>query len=420
MHGVGLQRLTIAQRSWVVFSVMDGVRACRSFGRTARESSSQSRWSLTRITRSLDRLPFDRMRHDVRVVAGVACLNTAQQSAGVTPRGKVIAFVSIASALVLGTLVVFVIDRRPRTHDARLFAFSAAMASEINGRVIRVCMANDQHVSKGSPLILIDPVPYEMQLRQARAQVEALKAQIGLMSRQVDSQNSAALAAENQVQRALEQLKYAQDTRRRLEPLVSPGFVTQQQLDEARTNESTALAALAALTKSAKQAHQVVGDTLSLKAQLEGAEATEALAARNLDLTTLRAPFDGLIVGLQIAEGTFALSGRPLFSLIKSDAWYAIADFRETELPRIAVGDRATVWTMADSGRALSGKVESLGSGVQSTDQDGPDLPRVGRDLNWVVVAQRFPVWVHLDSLPPEAMHVGMTASVKIQHDDNH
>jgi multidrug efflux system membrane fusion protein len=346
-------------------------------------------------------------------------MSSTESNSGVTPRGKLIALGSIAAALVLGTLVVFAIDRRPRTHDARLFAFSAAMASEINGRIVRVCISNDQHVAKGSPLIVIDPAPYEMQLRQARAQVAALKAQIGLTGRQVESQGSGAQAAESQVQKARDQLKYAQDTRQRLEPLVAPGFVTQQQLDEARTNESSAQAALNALTKSATQARQAVGDTLSLEAQLDGAEAAEALAARNLDLTTLRAPFDGIVVGLQIAEGTFALSGHPLFSLIKSDAWYAIADFRETELPRITVGDRATVWTMANSERAISGRVESLGSGVQSTDQDGPGLPQVGRDLNWVVVAQRFPVWVRLDSPPPEAMHVGMTASVKVHHGDS-
>ncbi len=334
-------------------------------------------------------------------------MSSTDSNSGVTPRGKLIALGSIAAALVLGTLVVFAIDRRPRTHDARLFAFSAAMASEINGRIVRVCVSNDQHIAKGSPLIVIDPAPYEMQLRQARAQVAALKAQIGLTGRQVESQGSGAQAAQSQVQKAREQLKYARDTRERLEPLVAPGYVTQQQLDEARTNESSALAALSALTKSATQAHQAIGDTLSLEAQLQGAEAAEALAARNLELTTLR------------AEGTFALSGRPLFSLIKSDAWYAIADFRETELPRIAVGDRATVWTMANSERAISGRVESLGSGVQSTDQDGPDLPKVGRDLNWVVVAQRFPVWVRLDSPPPEAMHVGMTASVKVHRGDS-
>jgi multidrug efflux system membrane fusion protein len=219
------------------------------------------------------------------------------------------------------------------------------------------------------------------------------------------------------VQKAREQLKYAKDTRKRIEPLVEPGFVTRQQLDEAQTNETAAQASLEALTRSATQARQAVGDTASLEAQLEGAEAAEANAARNYDLTTLRAPFGGKVVGLQIAEGTFAVAGHPLFSLIKSDVWYVIADFRETELPRIAVGDRATVWTMAESNRSFEGRVESLGVAVQSTDQEGPGLPVVGRDLNWVVVAQRFPVWIRLDNPPAFAMHVGMTASVKVRHD---
>jgi multidrug efflux system membrane fusion protein len=334
----------------------------------------------------------------------------------VTKRGKVVAIVVVVAAIVLAISVVFEIDRRPRTHDARIFAYSATMASEINGRIVKVLISNDQAVKQGDPLLLIDPKPYEFQLRQARAQVAALKAQIDLTGRQVSAQGSGAQAAESQVRRAREQLTLAQDTRRRLEPLVNPGFVTQLQLDEARTNESSALATLDALTKSAIQAHQAIGDTLSLEAQLEGAQAAEGLAARNLELTTLRAPFDGIVVGLQIAEGTFALEGRPLFSLIKSNAWYAIADFRETELPRIAIGDHATVWTMAQSTRSFAGTVESLGAGVQSTDQDGPDLPKTGRDLDWVVVAQRFPVWVRLDHPPPEAMHVGMTASVKVHH----
>ncbi|HEY2676646.1 MAG TPA: HlyD family efflux transporter periplasmic adaptor subunit [Steroidobacteraceae bacterium] len=290
------------------------------------------------------------------------------------------------------------------------------MASEINGRIVKVLITNDQAVKQGDPLLLIDPKPFEFHLQQARAQVAALKAQIDLTGRQVSAQGSGAQAAESQVRRAHEQLNLAQDTRKRLEPLVSPGFVTQQQLDEARANESEASSTLDALTKSAIQAHQAIGDTLSLEAQLQGAQATEGLAARNLELTTLRAPFDGIVVGLQIAEGTFALEGRPLFSLIKSSAWYAIADFRETELPRIAIGDHATVWTMAQSTRPFEGRVESLGAGVQSTDQDGPELPKTGRDLNWVVVAQRFPVWIRLDHPPAEAMHMGMTASVKVHH----
>ena len=332
-------------------------------------------------------------------------------------RGKAIAASSIVAAVVLGALVVVAIDRRPRTHDARIFAYSAAMASEIGGRIVQLRVTNDQDVAKGDPLFLIDPVPYELLLRQARAQVAALKAQIALTGRQVTSQGSGVEAAESQVQKARQQLKYTQDTRRRLEPLVEPGFVTRQALDEAKTNEAAAESSLQALTRSATQARQAVGDTASLEAQLEGAQAAEANASRNFELTTLRAPFAGKVVGLQIAEGTFAVAGQPLFSLIKGDAWYAIADFRETELPRIAVGDPATVWTMSDSAGPIQGRVESLGAGVQSADKDGPGLPTVGRDLNWVVVAQRFPVWIRLDHPPPFALHVGLTASVKVRHD---
>jgi membrane fusion protein, multidrug efflux system len=76
-------------------------------------------------------------------------------------------------------------------------------------------------------------------LWQARAQVAALKAQIALTGRQVLSQGSGVNAAESQVEKAREQLAYARATRERLEPLVAPGFVTHQQLDEARTNQAT-------------------------------------------------------------------------------------------------------------------------------------------------------------------------------------
>jgi hypothetical protein len=80
---------------------------------------------------------------------------------------------------------------------------------------------------------------YQLPLWQARAQVAALKAQIALTGRQVLSQGSGVNAAESQVEKAREQLAYARATRERLEPLVAPGFVTHQQLDEARTNQAT-------------------------------------------------------------------------------------------------------------------------------------------------------------------------------------
>ena len=331
--------------------------------------------------------------------------------------GRLIAFVAIAAALVLAAWTLHVVDARPRTHNAHLFAYSAGMAPEVSGRIVALHVTNNQQVKEGDPLVDIDPEPFDLRVRQARAQVAALKAQINLTGRQVASQKTGADAAATQINRAQAQLQLAQDTVKRLEPLLGKGYVTQQQIDEARTNERNAAIALTATTQQAHQARQAVGDTESLLAQLAGAQAAEALAERDLRLATVRAPYDGLVVGLQIAEGAFAVTGHPLFTLIKSDEWYAIADFRETELPQIAVGDSATVWVMGSDDQPVRGRVVSLGAGVQPEDRDGPGLPQVARTINWVVVAQRFPVWVLLDDPPPQLTRIGATVSVRVQHD---
>ena len=338
----------------------------------------------------------------------------------VTWRGRLVALIAVVAAVVLGFATLAALSRRPQTNAAHLFAYSAAMAPEVSGRIVKLHVASNQRVSKGQPMVEIDPQPFELRQRQAQAQVQALKAQIGLTSRQVASQMTGADAAATQINHAKAQLALAQENLRRLEPLLAKGYVTQQQVDEARTNERNAAVALTVATQQATQAREAVGGTANLVAQLAGAEAAEAIAARDLGQAVLRAPFDGTVVGLQIAEGTYAVAGHPLFTLIKDTDWYAIADFRETEIGNIAVGDPATVWLMANESRPIRGQVVSLNGGVQPQTGDGsggPGLPVVGRTLNWVVVAQRFPVWIRLLDAPPQDMRIGATASVRVEHD---
>jgi len=333
--------------------------------------------------------------------------------------GRLVALGIVVAAFAIGAFTLHHLDRTPRTHDAFLFADTAGLAPEVSGRIVALKIRNNQRVKKGDPLVVIDPEPFELRLRQARAQVKALRAQIDLTTRQVASQTSGADVAATQVGRARAQLALAHDTRARLEPLVGKGYVTDQQFDEARTSERSADVALAAAIQQATQARQAVGDTESLQAQLSGAEAAEALAERDLRNATLYAPFDGLVVGLEIAEGEFAVAGRPLFSLIKTDRWYAVGNFRETELDEIRAGDPATVWLMVDGHHPLKGRVESLGWGVRPEDGGGPGLPAVGRTLHWVIVAQRFPVRILLDDPPQDMMRVGATVSILVRHGDD-
>ncbi len=331
--------------------------------------------------------------------------------------GRAIAILAVGSAIGLGIITVERLDRRPRTHDAFLYADSAGLAPDVSGRIVALGVRNNQRVGRGDTLVEIDPEPFELRLRQARAQVAALQAQIDLTARQVTAQSSGADAAATQVERARSQLALAHDPVGRLSPLLAKGYVTAQQVDEARTNERMAQAALTAATQQSQQARQAVGDTMSLQAQLAGADAAVALAERDLRNATLHAPFDGYVVGLDIAAGAYAAAGHPLFTLIRADDWYAVGNFRETELPSIAIGDPATVWMMSDGSRPIAGHVESIGWGIRPEDGGGPGLPAVGRTLNWVVVAQRFPVRIRLDHPPEGAMRIGATVSIQVRHD---
>ena len=329
--------------------------------------------------------------------------------------GRIVAIAAVAAAIVMGIVALGWLDRRPRTHDAHIYADTTLLAPDVSGRIVKIHVRDNQSVHKGDVLVDIDPEPFELRVRQARASIDALQAQIDLTTRQIAAQTSGADAAATQVGRARAQLALARDTRKRLEPMLGQGYVTEQQVDEARTNERSAESALETSVHQSTQARQAIADTETLLAQLRGAESALALAERDQRNAKVYAPFDGRVAGLEIAEGSYAAAGHPLFTLIDTSRWYAIADFRETELPQIHAGDPATVWLMADTAHPLKGRVESLGSGVRPDNGAGaPGLPAVERSLKWVIVAQRFPVRVLIDSAPPDALRIGATASVKV------
>ena len=332
--------------------------------------------------------------------------------------GRGLALGMVAAVLWLGSSTLERVDRRPRTQDAFLWAESTGIAPEVSGRVVKVHVKENDRVRRGDPLIELDVEPFELRARQAHAHVAALEAQIALTTRQVAAQSSGAAAAATQIQRATSQLELAQDTVTRLAPLQARGYVTAQQLDEARTSQSVAQVAVTAARQQAAQARQAVGDTESLRAQLRAARSAALLAERDVKNTVVVAPFDGLVVGVDVTVGTFATTGRPLFTLIDATQWYAIGNFRETELSQIARGDAASVWMIGDANRVLRGRVESIGWGVKPEIAPGAGLPSVARTLNWVVIAQRFPVRIRLDEVPVADARIGASATIRVHHGD--
>jgi multidrug efflux system membrane fusion protein len=330
--------------------------------------------------------------------------------------GLLVSLLALAGLLVTGVLASRRIVQRPRTDDAYLQADLVHMAPDVSGRIVELDVRDNQAVHKGDVLFWIDPEPYQMRVNQARATVRSLEASLALTVDQVASQTSKADAAASAITSAEAQRALATSTLARIQPLLGRGFVTAQQVDQARTALRTAQVALEQARLQADEARQAIINTKPTEAELEGARATLALAERDLKKTVVRSPCDGRITALDIAAGEFAATGHPLFTIIDTEHWYAIGNFRETDLAGIRPGQRATVYVMSQPSLGLRGQVESLGWGVASNvSATFGGLPHVESTLNWVRIAARFPVRVLLDAPPDDLMRYGASAVIVIE-----
>ena len=317
----------------------------------------------------------------------------------------------LASATAIAAYVVYFIDQYPRTDDAFARADTIGVAPQVSGRIIELRVQDNQMVRKGDVLFALDPIPYQHVLDRSKAALAALERQIELSQREVNAQKFAAAASKANIERAEAQFKQSTDTLNRIEPLLAKEFVTAEQVDQARTARRSAAAALDVAQQDARRAQAAVSGVDALVARLGELRAAVASAEYDLQQTTMRAPFDGRIIDLDISEGEFAATGRRLFTLVDTRNWYVIANFRETELKNIRPGMAAEVYLMIDPSKHFRGTVHSIGWGVlpdEGTSVAG--LPKVPRAINWVRVAQRFPVRILIEDPQPDLFRIGASA----------
>jgi multidrug efflux system membrane fusion protein len=336
--------------------------------------------------------------------------------------GKIIGLAIVVAAIGLAVYVVYYLDQSPRTDDAFVRADTIGVASQVNGRILHLRVRDNQAVKQGDVLFEVDPEPYRHTLDRASAALNGLEKQIMLSQRDVNAQKFAATAARANIDRAQAQAMQAADTLGRLEPLLVKEYVTAEQVDQARTAKRSADAALEVARRDAERAAAAVSGVDALVAKLGELRAAVASAQYDLDHTVMRAPFDGLAVDLDIAEGEYAATGRRLFTLIDARNWYVIANFRETALRDIRPGAPAEVYLMSDPRRRFAGTVQSIGFGVmpQEGGSSAQGLPNVPRSINWVRVAQRFPVRIRVENPPPALFRIGASAVALIPPQREH
>jgi membrane fusion protein, multidrug efflux system len=361
--------------------------------------------------------------------------------------GRGLSIVFVATAVILGLVVFYHANQYPRTEDAEVFANFIGMAPQVEGPLIRLNVHDNEFVKKGELLYEIDERPYQYALETAISQQATLEGQIADEQRKIaalvsgvsvaqaniHSSEAAVANAEQGVARARAEWTYANNNLHRLEPLLTQQFVTVDEVDKARAFETSQEEALKqaesrlALTKaelnSATAQHEQAGHAVTTLEPLINQRGARAAAGKraSYDLGNCRvyAPFDALVTNLTISEGAYAHVGEQMFTLIDARTWWAIGNFREGQLKRIAPGMKADVYVMSRPNLRFAGVVDSVGFGV-TPDPDvighlQPGLPDVQRTLNWVHLASRFPVRVRVENPTPDLFRSGESAVITIR-----
>jgi p-hydroxybenzoic acid efflux pump subunit AaeA len=267
----------------------------------------------------------------------------------------ILAFIAIFRAWVYYT-------ESPWTRDARFSADVVAIAPDVAGLITAVNVHDNQLVKKDQVLFTIDQPRYQKALEEAEADVAYYQALASEKRREAGRRNQLGVQA-----------------------------MSREEIDQSNNVLQTVL-------------HQ-----------LAKAQATRDLARLDLERTVIRAPADGWITNLNVYTGEFITRGSTAVALVKQNSFYVLAYMEETKLEGVRPGFRAEI-TPLGSNRVLKGTVDSVAAGVtnSSSSNDTKGMATVDSNLEWVRLAQRVPVRIHLDEQQGNLWPAGTTATVVI------
>jgi len=324
--------------------------------------------------------------------------------------GRILGAAIVLATVAAGVYVYRAVYVHPRTDDAYVRANYIGIAPHVSGPIVELPIVDNQRVAQGDLLFVIDPRPYQAVLDAATAQLE-------LTNLEITAYERAVAAAEALVKQREADAAYAEQYLGRVQPLLHGRYVTQDQVDEARTKATASHAAVEQARSELERTHALLGQLGDVNARRQAAEAAVYNARLNVDYCSVRAPFDAWVTNLNIAVGQYANEGREIFALIDDRVWYVVANFRESFLNSIEPGMEVDVYLVSYPNRRFRGRVQGLGWGLyQNNGASVGVLPSVEPTLNWVRLAQRFPVRIVLEERDPERpFRMGQTAVVTVR-----
>ncbi len=350
-------------------------------------------------------------------------------------------FIYIIGALVLVGAAYGIIKfvhslSHEETDDAQIVANMNSIIPRVSGYIDKIYVTDNEKIKKGDTLFTIEKNDYMVKLEQAKASLAAAESQVGIAQSSIGSYQANALASNAQVSSALGnvetakiKLRRADDDYQRYNNLYKNKSITAQQYEQALAAKQEAESQLqilkdqqkamksqsnAALTQTEVSKKQVnVAD-----AKVKSAQAMVDAAQLNVDYTVVTAPIDGQLSSVGIQAGQFVQPGQALFYLVNTQNKWIVANFKETQLTKMKVGQKVSIEIDAYPGEDFEGKITNFSP---ATGARFSLLPPDNATGNFVKTVQRLPVKIEFtnDNDREKLTHLrsGMNALVDVHLD---
>lgn len=306
------------------------------------------------------------------------------------------------------------------TDNAYIAADSVIVSSKIGGYVDRVLVSENQAVRQGQALVELDAREYRAQASRIRSEIEVASTSAGTVRSQINEQRAAIAQAEAQLDLATAEAAFSGQQVARYEPLAATGAEPSERLAQLRTQarqtRAQVVAARAALVAAKRRVATLESQARQALAQADAGRAQLEMVRVNLDAATLTASVNGRVGDLAVRVGQFVQPGTRLMTLVPLDQLFVEANFKETQLALMRVGQPVRIEVDALGDVELRGRVASL---APATGAQFSILPPQNATGNFTKIVQRVPVRIAIDapaevrSLLVPGMSVVVTADTR-------
>jgi membrane fusion protein (multidrug efflux system) len=325
---------------------------------------------------------------------------------------RLVLLASVPLLLVGGATAYYIVnDHYVSTDNAYVQQDKVSISAEVGGRIVDVAVRENDVVKEGDLLFRIDPAPYQIAIEQADASIAASQVRVSSLQTEYQTTNV-------DIESAREDVAFYEKEYQRQSSLMQDGFTTRARLQAAEHALSDARSRVASALADATKARAALATGSAapgVNPAIKAGQVQREQAMLNLSRTEVRAPVAGVVSQAdRLQPGQMMVQGLPGVTIVASSKSWVEANFKETDLANMRVGQPAEITFDAYPDLKVRGKVSSIGAGTGS---EFSVLPAQNANGNWVKVTQRVPVRISITDKPKRAMIAGLSAHVRIDTD---